>query len=225
MTAKYEDTVAGKNVSDRETTKRSLHDRICGVEPWAVIVAAILAIPALWLQVSASRSQAESSKEVESVIREEFLNFGGEDLRGTSFVSRRLNNANFSSADLTNADFTDAMLHRTDFSHATMEDVTAIGANFWEAYMRGVDLRGANLEGAFLVSADLMIANLSGANLTRATLTEARITDVDFIGTDLTDADLFRTGISQAQLDAACGAPGPTSLTPGTVWRSGPCTK
>jgi Pentapeptide repeats (8 copies) len=82
------------------------------------------------------------------------------------------------------------------------------------AYVPRATLTG-NLTGAFLAHATLTAADLTGANLTAADLTGANLTgatltaDLTYavlMGANLTGANLtYATGLSQDQLDAACG--------------------
>ena len=89
-------------------------------------------------------------------------------------------------ADLTNTCVKAHDLHGADFDGAKAVMMCMSYANFSGATFRGTDLSGANLAHA----------DLDGADLTGAVTT---ITS--FKGTDLTRAK----GLTQAQLDAACG--------------------
>jgi len=89
-------------------------------------------------------------------------------------------------SDLSNTCVKAHDLHGADFDGAKAVLMCMSYANFSGATFRGTDLSGANLAHA----------NLDGADMTGAILT---ITS--FKGTDLTRAK----GLTQAQLDAACG--------------------
>jgi len=89
-------------------------------------------------------------------------------------------------ADLTNTCVKARDLHGADFDGAKAVMMCMSYADFSGATFRGTDLSGANLAHA----------RLDGADLTGAVLT---ITSIK--GTDLTRA----RGLTQAQLDAACG--------------------
>ena len=89
-------------------------------------------------------------------------------------------------ADLSNTCVKAHDLHGADFDGAKAVLMCMSYANFSGATFRGTDLSGANLSHA----------NLDGADLTGATMT---ITSIK--GTDLTHA----RGLTQQQLDAACG--------------------
>ena len=89
-------------------------------------------------------------------------------------------------ADLTNQCVKDGNLVGADFDHARLVLMCMSFANF-----KGATFRGANLSGANLAQ-----AKLDGADLTGALMT---ITSIK--GTDLTHV----RGLTQTQLDAACG--------------------
>jgi uncharacterized protein YjbI with pentapeptide repeats len=89
-------------------------------------------------------------------------------------------------ADLSNTCVKAHDLHGADFDGAKAVLMCMSYANFSGATFRGTDLSGANLAHA----------NLDGADLSGATMT---ITSIK--GTDLTRAK----GLTQAQLDTACG--------------------
>jgi uncharacterized protein YjbI with pentapeptide repeats len=73
-----------------------------------------------------------------------------------------------------------------DFDHARLVLMCMSFANFKGATFRGADLSGANLAHAILAGADL---------------TGAQMTITSIKGTDLTRV----RGLTQSQLDAACG--------------------
>lgn len=89
-------------------------------------------------------------------------------------------------ADLTNQCVKNGNLVGADFDHARLVLMCMSFANFKGATFRGADLSGANLAHAIL----------DGADLTGALMT---ITSIK--GTDLTRV----RGLTQTQLDAACG--------------------
>ena len=93
---------------------------------------------------------------------------------------------NLAGADLTNTCVKDHDLHGADFT----------GANATLMCMSFADFRGASFRGTILDAANLASAKLDGADMTGA---RTRITS--FLGTDLTHVK----GLTQAQLDAACG--------------------
>jgi hypothetical protein len=98
-------------------------------------------------------------------------------------------------ADLTNTCVKEHDLHGADFTGANATLMCMSFANF-----AGVSFRNAELSGA----------NLAGANLDGADLTGAGTSITSFLGTDLTHVK----GLTQRQLDVACGDP-TTRLPPG----------
>lgn len=92
---------------------------------------------------------------------------------------------------LQNADLTNACAKGADFA----------GADFADAHAVLMCMSHADLEGAHFRGTDLSGANLSFAKLDGADFTGAILTATSFYGTDLR-----RTrGLTQSQLDAACG--------------------
>ena len=89
-------------------------------------------------------------------------------------------------ADLTNTCVKAHDLHGADFDRANATLMCMSYANFSGATFRGTDLSGANLAHAILDGADL---------------SDARMTITSIKGTDLTHVK----GLTQSQLDAACG--------------------
>ena len=93
---------------------------------------------------------------------------------------------NLAGADLTNQCVKGGNLTGADFDNARLVLMCMSFANFKGATFRGADLSGANLAHAILAGADL---------------TGAQMTITSIKGTDLTRA----RGLTQKQLDAACG--------------------
>ena len=104
-------------------------------------------------------------------------------------------NCDLSGTDLTNQCVKNGNLSGAKFDGATAASMCMSQANFTGASFRGTDLTGANLANS----------NLSGADLTGAILS---ITSIK--GTNLATA----TGLTQAQVDMACGDAS-TRLPPG----------
>jgi hypothetical protein len=89
------------------------------------------------------------------------------------------------------------------------------------ANLRGARLSGKSLRGVALRGADLRGARLAGTDLRGADLRDSHLAGADLQGARLEGADLRgATGLSQAQLSAACGDDA-TALPPGVVLR--PC--
>lgn len=89
-------------------------------------------------------------------------------------------------ADLNNTCVKGGNLEGADFDRANLTLMCMSYANF-----KGASFRGSNLSGA----------NLAHANLDDADFTGATLTIASFKGTDLSKA----RGLTQAQLDGACG--------------------
>jgi uncharacterized protein YjbI with pentapeptide repeats len=102
---------------------------------------------------------------------------------------------NLSGADLTNTCVKEHDLTGANFDGANATLMCMSFANFTNASFRGTELSGANMAGAKMDGADLTVAKTS-------------ITS--FLGTDLTKVK----GLTQAQLDVACGD-AKTRLPPG----------
>ena len=98
-------------------------------------------------------------------------------------------------ADLTNTCVKEHDLHGTDFTGANATLMCMSFADF-----TGVSFRGTELSGA----------NLAGAKMNGADLTGAKTSITSFLGTDLRHVK----GLTQAQLDVACGDAA-TKLPPG----------
>jgi uncharacterized protein YjbI with pentapeptide repeats len=91
-----------------------------------------------------------------------------------------------------------------------------VGADLTNQCVKGGNLQGADLDHAKLVLACMSYANfrnttfrradLSGANLAHSNLDGADLTGAVLISTSFKGTDLTRArGLTQAQLDAACG--------------------
>jgi uncharacterized protein YjbI with pentapeptide repeats len=95
------------------------------------------------------------------------------------------------SCQLQGADLKNTCVKAKDLRHANFD-----GANATLMCMSFADFRGASFRGTVLDGANLASAKLDGADMTGAS---THITS--FLGTDLTRVK----GLTQAQLDAACG--------------------
>jgi uncharacterized protein YjbI with pentapeptide repeats len=155
-----------------------------------------------------------------------FLNFA--DLTGASLIGTDLNHAllvgaHFNGAELSGANLSGSMLLSTDLSGAdlggTGEAPNAIGG----ADLRGADLRGAKLRGAKLRGADLKGAKLSDPELS---VLSTDLSDADLSDADLSDADLSgATGLTQEQLDKACGEGAKLDPDSKLTFKDKPCPK
>jgi uncharacterized protein YjbI with pentapeptide repeats len=157
-------------------------------------------------------------------------------LRGRTLRFAKLDESRLYGADLIMADLSNASLGLTDLTGARLFQANLTGAELFRANLTGADLTVANLTGADLIQANLTGAYLADANLTGTYLVQANMSDALLLEAnlsgaelwlaDLTDADLFRSeGLSQKQLDRACGKPSriPPDLTSPKPcgWRGG----
>ena len=150
----------------------------------------------------------------------------GMTLRNANFVGSLFNDANLSGgkldgSDMTGAHFRKAQLFgvrgtRVVMRGAVFEDATLTGASLTHSSLQQAKLNRAELaRGQFhdndFSGADFSHARLADANLARSRFTDARLDGADLSGASLDGADLsgasLRTaqGLTQAQLDAACG--------------------
>ena len=102
--------------------------------------------------------------------------FSGVEMSGKTFAGARLRQSNLSLATL----------NRANFSGADLRDVEAFGGVFSSANFSGANLSNSTWVGAFLEGSNFRGANLSGANFSGAEMARA-------------------SGLTQAQLNAACG--------------------
>jgi uncharacterized protein YjbI with pentapeptide repeats len=93
---------------------------------------------------------------------------------------------NLSGARIRQADLSLATLNRTRFANADLRDVEAFGGVFSSSNFNGADLTNSSWVGAYLQGSSFSGARLNGA---------------DFSGAQLVGA----TGLTQRQLDTACG--------------------
>jgi uncharacterized protein YjbI with pentapeptide repeats len=93
---------------------------------------------------------------------------------------------NYSRARLRQSDMSLAVMTRANFTGADLRDADAFGGVFTGASFAGADMGASSWVGAHFGGADLRGAKLSGADFSGAELAEAR-------------------GLTQAQLNAACG--------------------
>lgn len=110
----------------------------------------------------------------------------GCDLLQIDLSFRTLTNRDFSGARLMQASFTAGIYDRVRFSNANLRFLEGSASRFSRADFSGADLREASLVGSYFGGARFARANLAGANLS---------------GSDFSSA----TGMTQTQLDAACG--------------------
>lgn len=126
------------------------------------------------------------------------------DMSGANFVDATLTEAAlqdsmFTGADLRRADLTRVNFAKSDFTNANLISVIAPDANFTDAKFINARLDHINLQNAVLSGSNFTKAHFGDAALTGATLNE-----VNLSGADLRAVQ----GLTQAQLDTACGTPG-----------------
>jgi hypothetical protein len=157
----------------------------------------------------------------------------GVDLRGADLSGARLDYANLSGARLDDAklgaaQLNSAILSRTylngaDLSYAYLDKAYLRAAQMFRARLINASLLSAHLNEANLFMADLSgayldYANLSGARLNKANLSGAKLNEVNLSDADLSEAHLDTDlsevrGLTQEQLNHACGKP--KALPPG----------
>jgi len=118
------------------------------------------------------------------------------DLSGRILTGARMTHSNFSRSD-----FSNAVLTRADASHSEFE-----GADFTQADLSRIRLIDASCPHASFERARMAQANGRGANFTRASFSHADVTEMNFDDANISGADLRQArGLTQAQLDEACG--------------------
>ena len=118
------------------------------------------------------------------------------DLSGRILAGARMTHSNFSRSN-----FSNAVLARADASHSEFE-----GADFTQADLSRVRLIDASCPHARFDRARLAQADARGADFTRASFGSADVTRMNLENADLSGADLRHArGLTQAQLDEACG--------------------
>ena len=120
----------------------------------------------------------------DAVLRD--ANMTGAKLSSSAFVRADLRRADLMRGDFTESDFTSA-----DFSGTSARDTVFTGAIFRDVTAKLVLLDGADLTGVDFSGADLGSSSFEGATISEANLS----------GADLRGA----RGLTQAQLDTACG--------------------
>lgn len=131
-------------------------------------------------------------------LRGEDVDMSGANFEDATLTEAELQNSMFADADLRRADLTRVNFAESDFTNASLISVIAPDANF----------TGANFTNARLDHINLQNAVLSGSNFAKARFGDAALEGADFSNADLSGADLRTVrGLSQVQLDTACGTP------------------
>ncbi len=110
----------------------------------------------------------------------------GCDLFQIDLAYQSIGGRNFSAARVRQADLTVAIADRTNFSGANLSLANLFGIRASSANFSNANLNAASLVGGYFGGARFNGATLEGANLSGAEMAEAR-------------------GLTQTQLDAACG--------------------
>ncbi|WP_246787641.1 pentapeptide repeat-containing protein [Agrobacterium sp. AGB01] len=177
-------------------------------------------------------------------------NFEGANLEGTDFTYTDLRESIVKSVNFTKAKLVRTSLANTDLAGATLNKIEAYRSDFTNvkadkvpfvnAEMQRADFTGAHLAGADFSKAELGRANFENAVLDDVHFSMANLSRARFIGAklggavDLQNAFLFLarfegvdlskvSGLSQGQLDLACGDANtklPEGLTASKEW---PC--
>jgi uncharacterized protein YjbI with pentapeptide repeats len=149
------------------------------------------------------------------------------DLTGADLSRAKLNGAHLDAAILTGAQLGAAILIDAKLDNADLRGAALRGGNLHRADLAGAILRAVEPDGsswidATLSESDLSDADLRGADLSGANLTSANLTGARLEGAYLTSANLSGAkGLSQEQLDKACGAH--VTLPDGNVRDLKPC--
>lgn len=120
----------------------------------------------------------------------------GANLQKASLASSYGLRTRFDGARLAAADLSKAELSRASFVDADLAGIDGRGAQIPRGRFKGANLGGAKLADTNLSRADFRGATLAGANMRTAYLYMAR-----FEGVDLSRV----SGLTQAQIDTACG--------------------
>ena len=150
--------------------------------PPAPLVLALLLVAPLLLVFTPARAQNPA----QIAHAKAGANCPGCNLFQADFANAELRGRNFAHARLRQADLSTATATRTDFAGADLRDLNAYGAVFGGADFAGADLTNASFVGTYLEGARFRGARLGGVNFSGAEMERA-------------------TGLTQAQLDAACG--------------------
>ena len=164
-------------------------------------------------------------------------NLSHANISATDLSGAYVNHAILKGATLTDVDLTGARVWRIDLSDSTMLEVTMPRAPLHYADLSGATLQDVNLSGANFQHADLS-DSIIGADLSESFFLESKLSQARIRGSDMSGAHILRTdmsgailrdtnlsgtyfydpsggpaarpvtGLTQAQLDAACADPG-----------------
>ncbi len=128
----------------------------------------------------------------------EYVNFDNSDMQDVTMVETKLHQSVFSNTNLSRAD-----LGRSEFTHSNFDGANLTSASAPQANFAGSHFVGANFEHANLQGAQFTESILKDVKFGNAMMENAILNGADFSGADLSEA----IGLSQAQLDIACGDP------------------
>lgn len=121
----------------------------------------------------------------------ESCNLSGRILAGARLSNSVFNGSNFSQAVLTGADASGSAFAAADFTGADLRQASLVASDCPQARFQG---------------ASMAHVNARDANFRRADFSAADVSRMNFEGADIAGADLSTArGLTQAQLDAACG--------------------
>lgn len=167
-------------------------------------------------------------------------NLTSTDLRESNLIEANLEKATLFRASLAGSKATGARFDRIEAYRADFSNLDATGASFGSAEMQRAKLNNSMLANTDFTKADLGRAQLDGADISGSRFSLANLARADFRGTtsnaalDFDRAFMFlarlegvdlstATGITQAQVDIACGDDAtvlPAGLTKPAGW---PC--
>ncbi len=139
---------------------------------------------AIALATAALPALAQNAEEIARV--QDNLPCEGCNLFQADLSFRDLPGANVANSRLRQADLSLATMNEADFHNANLSIANMFGGRFTSANFQRANLERAVMVGAYFGSADFTDATLTGANLSGADLKTTR-------------------GLTQAQLDTACG--------------------
>lgn len=154
-------------------------------------------------------------KVLDALDAQVFADLSGADLGSVRLAGRNLRYVDAEGSNLTAADLRRAFLRKSSFEGATLSDAVLAGAwgqgaRFREADLRQADLRRMNAYRVDFRGADLRRADLGDASFSHGRFDAANLKGAILRGTYLR----FATGLTQRQLDEACGD-ARTRLPPG----------
>lgn len=129
-------------------------------------------------------------------VEGEHINMRGVNFRDASLVEAKLINANISYADLHRADLTNANFSNSQFNYSEIISADAMNTRFFKA----------DFSNAHLTHSDFTNADFTSAIFENTKFGDAILKNAVFAGANLSGADLLNVqGLSQSQLDLACG--------------------